>query len=203
MEAKLQIKTTHFVQSSTAVDRCPRTVYPEYAFAGRSNVGKSSLINYLLNRHKLAHTSSTPGKTLLINHYLVNGRFYFVDLPGYGYARTAKKEREKILAMIFSYIRTRKNLSCLFLLIDSRVKPLENDKLVIQWLGDAGIPFVLVFTKTDKLSASRLAKNLENYQKELMASWEELPPVFLTSSMKKKGREEILDYILKTGTPST
>lgn len=199
MEQKLHIKTARFVQSSTAVNQCPATVYPEYAFAGRSNVGKSSLINYLLNRHKLARTSSTPGKTLLINHFLVNERFYFVDLPGYGYARTAKKERKKILALIFSYIKTRKNLSCLFLLLDSRLEPLENDKLMIQWLGEEGIPFVLVFTKTDKLSAGRLAVNLQNYRKELLASWEELPPVFLSSSQKKKGREEILDFIFKTG----
>jgi len=195
MEERLLIKTARFVKSSRNVHSCPQPVYKEYAFTGRSNVGKSSLINYLANRRNLARTSSSPGKTLLINHYLINENSYFVDLPGYGYARTSKKDREKIVAMIFEYIRNRKSLSCLFLLLDPRMEPLENDKLVIRWLGESGIPFVFVFTKTDKLSAARLEENLEKYRRELMASWEVLPAFFITSAKNREGREEILKFI--------
>jgi GTP-binding protein len=198
MEGKPVIKTALFIKSSRTIDSCPEPVYPEYAFAGRSNVGKSSLINYLTNRHYLARTSSSPGKTLLINHYMLNDRFYFVDLPGYGYARTSQKERQKIIKMIFDYIRNRKNLSCLFLLIDPRMEPMENDKLVIRWLGETGIPFVIVFTKTDKLSTVMLNRNIEKYRRELMADWEVLPTFFLTSSTERRGRDEILELIYKT-----
>jgi len=198
MEGKPVIKTALFIKSSRTIDSCPEPVYPEYAFAGRSNVGKSSLINYLTNRHYLARTSSSPGKTLLINHYMLNDRFYFVDLPGYGYARTSQKERQKIIKMIFDYIRNRKNLSCLFLLIDPRMEPMENDKLVIRWLGETGIPFEIVFTKTDKLSTVMLNRNIEKYRRELMADWEVLPTFFLTSSTERRGRDEILELIYKT-----
>jgi GTP-binding protein len=199
MESILLIKTAKFVKSSQTINSCPKPVYREFAFAGRSNVGKSSLINFLANRRHLARTSSSPGKTLLINHYLLNEQFYFVDLPGYGYARTSGKEREKIVALIFDYLKNRTSLSCLFLLLDPRMEPLENDRLVIQWLGEEEIPFVIVFTKTDKLTAVRLNKNLEKYRSELLTSWEVLPQFFLTSSQNRKGREEILDFISSTG----
>ena len=189
------IKNASFVKSSPNLQACPKPVYPEFAFAGRSNVGKSSLINLLCNRKKLAKTSTTPGKTLLINHYFINDEFYFVDLPGYGYARTGKIERSMILRLIFEYLRKRESLACLFLLIDSRMDPQDNDRLVINWLGKAGIPFAMVFTKTDKLPKIQLEKKLSIYRDELLASWEELPPFFLTSSLKKSGRDEILEFI--------
>ncbi len=189
------LKNASFLKSSPNLKSCPKPLYPEFAFAGRSNVGKSSLINYLCNRKKLAKTSVTPGKTILINHYLINDDFYFVDLPGYGFARTGKAERERILKLIFHYLRKRETLTCLFLLIDSRMDPQDNDKLVINWLGEAGVPFAMVFTKTDKLPKIRLEKKLAAYRDELMASWEDLPPFFLTSSLKKTGRDEILEFI--------
>jgi len=189
------LKNSVFLKSSPNLKSCPKPAHPEFAFAGRSNVGKSSLINFLCNRKKLAKTSATPGKTILINHYLINDDFYFVDLPGYGFARTSKTERERILKLIFHYLRKRENLTCLFLLIDSRMDPQDNDKLVINWLGEAGIPFALVFTKTDKLPKLQLEKKLAIYRDELLGSWEDLPPFFLTSSLKKTGRDEILEFI--------
>jgi GTP-binding protein len=192
--AEMIIKA-RFLKSSTDPDGCPPPVRPEFAFAGRSNVGKSSLINYLCNRKNLARTSATPGKTLLINHYLINEEYYLADLPGYGYAQTSKRERERILELIFRYLRTRESLTCLFLLIDARTDPQDNDRFVINWLGQAGIPFAMAFTKTDKLSKTSLDKKLATYREVLMESWEELPPFFLTSALKRSGREKMLEFI--------
>jgi len=192
------IKSSIFVKSSQAVGQCPKGNMPEYAFIGRSNVGKSSLINYLTNRKKLAKTSSTPGKTQLINHFLINDEWYLVDLPGYGYARTARSQRKQLSRIIADYISRRENLSCLFLLIDARHAAQEIDQFFIDWLGKNGVPFVLVFTKTDKIPVIQLGKNRERYEKLLLESWEELPPVFITSETKKKGRDEILDFIDET-----
>jgi len=192
------IKSSIFVKSSQAVGQCPKGNMPEYAFIGRSNVGKSSLINYLTNRKKLAKTSSTPGKTQLINHFLINDEWYLVDLPGYGYARTARSQRKQLSRIIADYISRRENLSCLFLLIDARHAAQEIDQFFIDWLGKNGVPFVLVFTKTDKIPVIQLGKNRERYEKLLLESWEELPPVFITSVTKKKGRDEILDFIDET-----
>lgn len=189
------IKTAKFIGSSPDTKSCPPAHYPEYAFTGRSNVGKSSLINYLCNRKMLAKTSATPGKTLLINHFLVDEDTYLVDLPGYGYAKTSKKTRESILKMIFHYLRNREGLTCLFLLIDSRNGLLESDRTVIRWLGQARIPFVIVLTKIDKLKPIQLEKNLDALRRELLETWEELPPVFLSSARGKTGRSEILNFI--------
>lgn len=193
----MEVKSIRFVKSSTEVGSCPSEGPPEYAFAGRSNVGKSSLLNLLANIKNLAKTSSMPGKTRLINHYLVNDSWYLVDLPGYGFARTAKQERESFPVIIENYIRHRKTLSCLFILIDSRHKPLENDLEFITRTGTAGIPLALVFTKTDKPGTETLKRNTELYKKSLRQTWEVLPPLFLTSAEKRKGREEILDFIEK------
>ena len=192
------IKNSIFIKSSQSVAQCPKGSRPEYAFIGRSNVGKSSLINYLTNRKKLAKTSSTPGKTQLINHFLINNEWYLVDLPGYGYAKTAKTHRKELSVIVAEYISRRKNLSCLFLLIDARHEAQEIDRFFINWLGKHGVPFVLVFTKTDKLSTFRFEQNRENYEKFLLETWEELPPIFITSATKKKGKEDILDFIGET-----
>jgi GTP-binding protein len=189
------IKTAKFVISSTSVGNCPKTDFPEYAFIGRSNVGKSTLINMLTNRTKLAKTSSTPGKTTLINHFIINGEWYLVDLPGYGYAKTRSKQRTEFQIIITDYIKNRKNLTCLFVLLDSRLKPQQIDLHFISWLGTSGVPFALIFTKTDKISASQFRKNKEIYESVLLQTWEELPPVFKTSAPKMLGREEILDFI--------
>lgn len=189
------IKTAEFVISNTDVFKCPKDMKPEYAFIGRSNVGKSSLINMLVNRKGLAMTSSTPGKTLLINHFLVNNEWYLVDLPGYGYAQRGKEGREKIQRIIESYILKRKELTTLFVLIDSRHEPQKNDLNFMNWLGEQEIPFSIIFTKSDKNSFSKLNTNIEVYKNKLLETWEELPPIFVTSSEKKTGREEVLDYI--------
>lgn len=189
------IKTAEFVISNTDVFKCPKDMKPEYAFIGRSNVGKSSLINMLVNRKGLAMTSSTPGKTLLINHFLVNNEWYLVDLPGYGYAQRGKEGREKIQKIIESYILKRKELTTLFVLIDSRHEPQKNDLNFINWLGEQEIPFSIIFTKSDKNSFSKLNTNIEIYKNKLLETWEELPPMFVTSSENKTGREEVLDYI--------
>ena len=189
------IKSSIFVKSSQKIGQCPTGKMPEYAFIGRSNVGKSSLINYLTNRKKLAKTSSTPGKTQLINHFLINDEWYLVDLPGYGYAKTAKSQRKQLSRIVGDYISRRENLSCLFLLIDARHEAQEIDRFFIEWLGKHGVPFVLVFTKTDKVPVVQFQKNREKYEKMLLESWEELPPVFSTSVTKKKGKDEILDFI--------
>jgi len=192
------IKEARFVKSSTGLKGCPRDDLPEYAFVGRSNVGKSSLINMITNRNKLAKTSTTPGKTQLINHFLINKEWYLVDLPGYGYARMPVKEREKMMKMIREYILKRQNLACLFLLIDTRLEMQKADRQFLQFLGSNQVPFALVFTKTDKITPSQVRQNTDQYKKTLLESWESLPPVFLTSAFHKKGRKELLEFIKET-----
>ena len=195
------IKTAEFVISSARADRCPPTDgKPEYAFIGRSNVGKSSLINMLTARKKLAMTSATPGKTLLINHFSINNEWYLVDLPGYGYAKRGKKEMEKLRNLIEYYVLERKELTCLFVLIDSRLTPQRIDLEFIQWLGEEGVPFALIFTKADKSKTPELRKNVDGFLTELRKEWEELPPHFVTSCAQGRGRDEVLDYIEQINT---
>ncbi|HAC20937.1 MAG TPA: YihA family ribosome biogenesis GTP-binding protein [Porphyromonadaceae bacterium] len=191
----MEIKDAKFVISNTDYKKCPDDGKPEYAFIGRSNVGKSSLINMLTNRKGLAMTSSKPGKTQLINHFEINDEWYLVDLPGYGYAQRGKEGREMIRKIIDSYILKREELTCLFLLLDCRHDPQPIDMDFMEWLGENGVPFCIVFTKQDKLSKSKLKENLNKYTSKLMETWEELPPIFVTSSEKFEGRAEILDYI--------
>ncbi len=189
------IKSAEFVISNSQVSKCPTTGLPEYAFIGRSNVGKSSLINMLTGRKGLAMTSQKPGKTQLINHFIINDAWYLVDLPGYGYARLSKDGREKLKKMIEDYTLERKELICLFVLVDARHDPQKIDLEFIEWLGEEGVPFALVFTKADKLTKGKLAANIEGYKARLRQQWEELPPLFITSSEESLGREELLDYI--------
>ena len=189
------IKSAEFVISNSQVSKCPTTGLPEYAFIGRSNVGKSSLINMLTGRKGLAMTSQKPGKTQLINHFIINDAWYLVDLPGYGYARLSKDGREKLKKMIEDYTLERKELICLFVLVDARHNPQKIDLEFIEWLGEEGVPFALVFTKADKLTKGKLAANIESYKARLRQQWEELPPLFITSSEERLGREELLDYI--------
>lgn len=189
------IKSAEFVISSPSYKQCPQDERAEYAFIGRSNVGKSSLINMLTNRKGLAKTSSMPGKTMLINHFLINDEWYLVDLPGYGYARRGKESREELRVLIEDYILERKQLTNLFVLIDSRHKPQQIDLEFMEWLGESGIPFSIVFTKADKQGIMRLKQNVEHYQQEMLKVWEELPPMFVTSAEKQTGREELLGYI--------
>lgn len=191
----MQIKSAEFLVSSARIDQCPKTNLPEYAFIGRSNVGKSSLINMLTGKSKLAKTSATPGKTILINHFVINGEWYLVDLPGYGYAKRSKKDTEKFEHMITTYILDRQQMTNLFLLIDVRHEPQQIDLEFMEWLGENGVPFSIVFTKADKVSKAKLKGNVTHYLTELKKQWEELPPYFVTSSEAKLGREEILDYI--------
>lgn len=191
----MQIKSAEFLVSSARIDQCPKTNLPEYAFIGRSNVGKSSLINMLTGKSKLAKTSATPGKTILINHFVINGEWYLVDLPGYGYAKRSKKDTEKFEHMITTYILDRQQMTNLFLLIDVRHEPQQIDLEFMEWLGENGVPFSIVFTKADKVSKAKLKGNVTHYLTELKKQWEELPPYFVTSSEAKMGREEILDYI--------
>ena len=191
----MEIKSATFVISNTDIRRCPQDGLPEYAFIGRSNVGKSSLINMLTHKPKLAMTSSTPGKTLLINHFLINGQWYLVDLPGYGYAQRGEKERIRLRNIIESYILGREQMTNLFLLIDCRHEPLAIDLEFIEWLGENEVPFSIVFTKADKLGIQRLRENINRYLEKLSEQWKELPPHFVTSSEKGVGRDEILDYI--------
>lgn len=191
----MEIKDAKFVISNTDYKKCPDDGKPEYAFIGRSNVGKSSLINMLTNRKGLAMTSSKPGKTQLINHFEINDEWYLVDLPGYGYAQRGKEGREMIRKIIDSYILKREELTCLFLLLDCRHDPQPIDMDFMEWLGENGVPFCIVFTKQDKLSKSKLKENLNKYTTKLLETWEELPPIFVTSSEKFEGRAEILDYI--------
>ena len=191
----MDIKSAEFVMSNTDFRKCPPPTMPEYAFIGRSNVGKSSLINMLTNNQKLAKVSGQPGKTQTINHFLINKNWYLVDLPGYGYARTARTERRTWQSFIGDYIRNRENLYCLFILVDSRHAPLAIDIEFIRWAGGQGIPVAIVFTKADKLSKTALAKNTDFYKQRLLEDWEELPPCFVTSSEKREGRDDILDFI--------
>lgn len=192
------IKEAKFVCSNSYVEKCPETDLPEYAFIGRSNVGKSSLINMLTNHKKLAKTSSFPGKTQLINHFLINNAWYLVDLPGYGWAKVSKESREKWGKMIRSYLRLRKNLVCIFVLIDSRHEPLKPDLDFIELLGTMEIPFVIVFTKIDKQSAVKTEMNIAAFKRKMSETWDALPQMFKTSSEEKQGRNEILDFIEAT-----
>ena len=189
------IKSAEYVISSARVDQCPQGELPEFAFIGRSNVGKSSLINMLTGRAGLAKTSATPGKTILINHFLINKEWYLVDLPGYGYAKRWQQQRDELQRMITGYILRREQMMNLFLLIDARHEPQRIDLEFIEWLGENGIPFSIVFTKADKLSKGKLAANVKHYLAELSKQWEELPPHFITSSETKLGKDELLDYI--------
>lgn len=189
------INTARFVISNSDYRRCPSDCRHEYAFIGRSNVGKSSLINMLTGRKDLAMTSSTPGKTMLINHFLVNDKWYIVDLPGYGYARRSKDDRGRLEKIIKSYILGRQQMTNLFVLVDSRHEPQKIDLEFMEWLGENGVPFSIVFTKMDKQGAVAGEQKVAAYLKKLLDTWEELPPVFRTSSTDKRGREAILDYI--------
>ena len=189
------IQSAEFIISNTDYRLCPQDGRAEYAFIGRSNVGKSSLINMLTGRKGLALTSSTPGKTMLINHFLINDEWYLVDLPGYGYARRGKEGREKLRKIIEDYVLERDSMTNLFVLVDSRHEPQKIDLEFMEWLGENGVPFAIVFTKADKLGSGRLQLNIDAYKEKLLETWEELPPVFVTSSEKRQGREELLNYI--------
>ena len=191
----MNITKAEFLMSNTRIDRLPNDNIPEYAFIGRSNVGKSSLINMLVQRRGLAKTSSVPGKTVAINHFIVNDAWYLVDLPGYGYAQHSKKQREEWRIMINNYIMQRRNLVTTFVLVDSRLEPQNNDLGFIGWLGESRVPFCVVFTKTDKVSKAELERNLEAFKTRLLEDWEELPPIFITSAENRTGRDEVLDYI--------
>ncbi|OIP81171.1 MAG: YihA family ribosome biogenesis GTP-binding protein [Porphyromonadaceae bacterium CG2_30_38_12] len=191
----MEIKTAEFIISNTDFKKCPESQLPEYAFIGRSNVGKSSLINMLCNRKDLAMTSSKPGKTLLINHFLINNQWHLVDLPGYGYASAGKKIREQLKNIIESYLLYREQLTNVFLLIDSRLEPQQIDIDFMNWLGEEEIPFAIVFTKLDKMSTAKAKANLALYEASLRESWDALPPIFATSSEKSIGRSEVLNYI--------
>ena len=189
----MEITSAEFVISNTDVKKCPPGIFPEYAFIGRSNVGKSSLINMMTGRKGLAMTSATPGKTMLINHFLINKSWYIVDLPGYGYARRGQKGKDQIRTIIEDYILEREQMTNLFVLIDSRLEPQKIDLEFMEWLGENGIPFSII--KADKLKGGRLKMNINNYLRELSKEWEELPPYFVSSSENRTGRTEILDYI--------
>lgn len=191
----MEIKKAEFVISNTDISKCPEGNKPEYAFIGRSNVGKSSLINMLTNRKKLAMISQRPGKTQLINHFIINDEWYLVDLPGYGYARRGKEEKAKFRRMIEDYVLEREQLANLFVLLDCRHEPQKIDLEFMEWLGESGIPFSIIFTKIDKISKSRLQENRQAYENKLYETWEELPPILLSSAEKGEGREEILGYI--------
>ena len=189
------IRKAAFLQSNTKVDKLPAANKPEYAFIGRSNVGKSSLINMLTNKKQLAKTSSTPGKTITINHFIINDEWYLVDLPGYGFAQRSKKDRESWKVMLDSYIKNRKNLVCMFVLVDSRIEPQKIDLEFISHLGELQMPFGIIFTKVDKIKDAELQRNVQVYKEKLAEQWEELPPHFVTSSETRMGREELLQYI--------
>ena len=191
----MKVKTSEFVISNTDYKVCPAPQIPEYAFIGRSNVGKSSLINALANNKNLAKTSGKPGKTQLINHFLINKSWYLVDLPGYGFAKTSKIKRVEFHNMITKYLLNRTNLMCLFVLIDSRHVPQAIDQEFMQWLAENKIPFVLVFTKTDKLKSNMLLKHIEKYKLDMLTRWEKLPEIFISSATKKTGIDKIITYI--------
>lgn len=194
----MKIRSARFVISNAFVEKCPDTKLPEYAFIGRSNVGKSSLINALTQNKSLAKTSATPGKTLLINHFIINDEWYLVDLPGYGFAMRGKKERTKLEYTISRYILERQQLTSVCVLIDVRHEPQKIDVEFIEWLGENQVPFIIVFTKADKVGTSELQKNVATYKKFLLRTWEELPPIFVTSSTTKRGCEELLEWIDNT-----
>jgi len=189
------VNEARFIISNTDINKCPSDMRHEYAFIGRSNVGKSSLINMITNRKGLAKTSQLPGKTLLINHFLINDQWYLVDLPGYGYAQRSKAQREELQCIINSYILGRTQMTNLFLLIDIRHEPQKIDLQFMEWLGENSVPFSIVFTKADKLSKSAAQKHVADYCAKLLEQWEELPPVFVTSSVDRTGRDQLLDYI--------
>jgi GTP-binding protein len=194
----MEITSAEFVISNTDVKKCPAGIFPEYAFIGRSNVGKSSLINMLTSRKGLAMTSSTPGKTMLINHFLINKNWYLVDLPGYGYARRGQKGKDQIRTIIEDYILEREQMTNLFVLIDSRLEPQKIDLEFMEWLGENGIPFSIIFTKADKLKPGAVKANVEKYHDEMLKYWDELPQSFITSAEKKEGGDDILKLITKT-----
>jgi len=191
----MKITQSEFIQSTNSIEKLPEQQMPEFAFVGRSNVGKSALINMLLQRKNLAHTSQKPGRTRTINHYKINDRWYMVDLPGYGYAQTSKKERRQMIQFLKEYMLKAPALMNLFVLLDSRINPQKSDLQFMEWLGIHEIPFTMVFTKIDKLSSSALKKNMVRYREEMLKTWEFLPPVIQTSSHSGQGREEILQYI--------
>jgi GTP-binding protein len=194
----MKITKAEFICSNTKVDLCPQEPIPEYAFIGRSNVGKSSLINMLVERKKLAKTSSTPGKTRLINHFKINNQWYLADLPGYGYAKVSKKERETFSKMIEQYATRRTNLVCFLVLIDARHPPQQIDLDFIEWLADTDLPFVIVFTKVDKINQTGKSKNLALLKEELSKSWDQLPLIFETSAIKGTGKEQVMGFIEDT-----
>ncbi len=189
------IKSAAFLQSNTKIDKLPAANKPEYAFIGRSNVGKSSLINMLTNRKQLAKTSSTPGKTITINHFLINENWYLVDLPGYGFAQRSKKDREAWKKMLDDYIKNRKNLVSMFVLVDSRIEPQKIDLEFINHLGELQMPFSIIFTKVDKIKDTELQHNLQTYKEKLAEEWEEMPNIFITSSEKEVGKDDVLNHI--------
>ncbi len=193
----MNIKSAEFISSYVSYKDCPKTNTPEYAFVGRSNVGKSSLINMLLERKKLAKISQSPGKTQLINQFMINGSWVLTDLPGYGYAKVGKSMRKDFNKLINDYALHRENLMCMFVLLDSRHAAQKNDLGFMKWLGEKQVPFVMVFTKADKLSSSAVNKNIMHYKKEMLKEWEKLPDIFITSAENKMGRNELLDFISK------
>lgn len=194
----MEIHSAEFILSNSDFKKCPAEDRPEYAFIGRSNVGKSSLINMLCNKKGLAKTSATPGKTQLINHFMINGQWYLVDLPGYGYAKTARTEREKWDTMIRNYMKYRKNLMSVFVLIDIRIAPQEKDLDFINWMGEQSIPFAIIFTKADKQTRIKNEFSVKQFTSQLLKTWASLPPYFITSSENKNGKEEVLNYIEET-----
>ena len=191
----MKITKAEFISSYADVQKCPAPNKPEFAFIGRSNVGKSSLINMLTQTKDLAKTSAKPGKTQTINHFLINETWYLVDLPGYGYASVSKTIREGFGQMIEDYVQKRENLSCIFVLVDSRLEPQKSDLSFINWVGSKGVPLAIVFTKVDKLKLNELQRNVQQFKKAVLADWEELPPMLITSSENKPGRDELLDFI--------
>ncbi|RRB15588.1 ribosome biogenesis GTP-binding protein YihA/YsxC [Larkinella knui] len=191
----MEVKQAEFVISNSDPTRCPKPDKPEYAFIGRSNVGKSSLINMLTTRHKLAKTSQTPGKTQLINHFLINTDWYLVDLPGYGFAKAPQREREKWEKMIDTYLSERPNLICTFILVDSRIEPQRIDLEFMERMGQRGLPFVIIFTKAEKVSSNAIQQMVKKYGQTLLKTWTELPPMFVSSAVSSRGKEEILAYI--------
>ncbi|MBI9056466.1 ribosome biogenesis GTP-binding protein YihA/YsxC [Labilibaculum sp. DW002] len=194
----MNITSAQFVMSNSDISKCPTDNKAEYAFIGRSNVGKSSLINMLTNNKSLAKISVKPGKTQLVNHFIINKEWYLVDLPGYGFAKVAKNTKQRFSKLIFSYIESRTTLINLFVLVDCRHEPQNKDVDFMEWLGVNGIPFSIIFTKADKLSKQKLKDNVIAYEKELLTSWEEMPPYFISSASSGLGKDEILNYIEET-----